>query len=101
MAQVDAVVGNSSSGLYEAPSLAVATVNIGDRQLGRLAATSVIHCAADSGAIGSAIRQAMSLDCRDVLNPYGDGATTPRILAALRRLPAAAELLRKPFFMLP
>jgi UDP-hydrolysing UDP-N-acetyl-D-glucosamine 2-epimerase len=101
MAQVDAVVGNSSSGLYEAPSLGVATVNIGDRQRGRLAAASVLHCEARAEAIGQAIRQAMAMDCRDVVNPYGDGATAPRILAALRSLPAADELLRKPFFMLP
>ena len=44
MNEVDVVVGNSSSGLYEAPSLHTPTVNIGDRQRGRLSAASVIHC---------------------------------------------------------
>jgi UDP-N-acetylglucosamine 2-epimerase (non-hydrolysing)/GDP/UDP-N,N'-diacetylbacillosamine 2-epimerase (hydrolysing) len=97
MAQVDAVVGNSSSGLYEAPSFGVATVNVGDRQRGRLAAASVLHCKAEQGAIADAIQRALSLDCSCVVNPYGDGHSAPRIVRALRSLPPAAVLLRKPF----
>jgi UDP-N-acetylglucosamine 2-epimerase (non-hydrolysing)/GDP/UDP-N,N'-diacetylbacillosamine 2-epimerase (hydrolysing) len=98
MAQVDAVVGNSSSGLYEAPSLGTATVNIGDRQRGRLAAESVLHCAPERTAIATAIERAVSLDCSRVCNPYGDGHSAPRIVALLRALPPAQQLLRKPFF---
>ena len=98
--QVDAVVGNSSSGLYEAPSLEVPTVDIGDRQKGRLAAASVLHCAADRHAISAAIVAALSLDCRGVVNPYGDGHSSERIVALLRDLPAGGELLRKPFHMI-
>ena len=97
MAQVDAVVGNSSSGLYEAPSFGVATVNVGDRQRGRLAADSVLHCKAEQGAIADALQRALSLDCRGVVNPYGDGHSAPRIVRELRALPPAAALLRKPF----
>src|SRR6185503_441172 len=49
LTHMDAVVGNSSSGLYEAPSFGVPTVNIGDRQSGRLKAESVFDCAAERG----------------------------------------------------
>lgn len=97
MANVDAVVGNSSSGLYEAPSLGVPTVNIGERQRGRLAATSVLHCAPERSAIARTIDQALALDCSAVVNPYGDGQSVPRIVNALRCLPLRAELLKKPF----
>lgn len=97
MAQVDAVVGNSSSGLYEAPSFGVATVDVGDRQRGRLAASSVLHCKAEQAAIANALQRALSLNCSGVVNPYGDGHSAPRIVRVLRGLPPAAVLLRKPF----
>lgn len=99
MAQVDAVVGNSSSGLYEAPSLGVPTVNIGERQRGRLAATSVLHCPPERSAIACAIEQALAVDCSGVVNPYGDGHSVPRIVEVLRHLPARAHLLKKPFHL--
>ena len=98
MAQVDAVVGNSSSGLYEAPSFGVATVNVGDRQRGRLSAASVLHCRAEQAAIADALQRAQSLDCSAIANPYGDGNSAPRIVSVLRALPPAAALLRKPFY---
>ncbi len=97
MAQVNAVVGNSSSGLYEAPSFGIATVDIGDRQRGRLAADSVLRCAARRADIAHAIDRAMEMDCRNTRNPYGDGHSASRIVATLRALPLRADLLRKPF----
>lgn len=97
MAQADAVVGNSSSGLYEAPSLHVPTVNIGDRQRGRLRAASVIDCPAQRVAIVEAIQAALRLDCRDAVNPYGDGYATQRIMAVLHALDDPARLLKKHF----
>jgi UDP-hydrolysing UDP-N-acetyl-D-glucosamine 2-epimerase len=100
MAQADAVVGNSSSGLYEAPSFGVPTVDVGDRQRGRLAAASVIRCAPQRQAIRAAIDQALALDCREVVNPYGDGASAARIVALLLGLPPAADLLKKSFHLL-
>ncbi|EAQ36389.1 hypothetical protein NB311A_20666 [Nitrobacter sp. Nb-311A] len=100
MAQVDAVVGNSSSGLYEAPSLGVATVDIGDRQRGRLAATSVLHCAPDCNAIREAIARAIQLDCSGTKSPYGDGHSSERIVEVLRALPPAMELIGKRFHMI-
>ncbi len=99
MANVDAVVGNSSSGLYEAPSFAVATVDVGDRQLGRLGAASVLHCDAERGAIGQTIDRAMALDCKGTVSPYGDGRATDRIIEVLRSMPDRTELLRKSFHM--
>ena len=97
MAQVDAVVGNSSSGLYEAPSFHVPTVDIGDRQGGRLAAASVIHCAPTKDAILEALAKAEAMDCSAVVNPYGDGHTSERIVAVLKALPDRAALLAKRF----
>jgi len=98
MAQADAVVGNSSSGLYEAPSFGVPTVDIGERQRGRLAASSVIHSAATQDAIAAALARAFAVGRRtDVVNPYGDGDSARRIAAVLRELPPAATLLRKSF----
>jgi UDP-N-acetylglucosamine 2-epimerase len=100
MAQVDAVVGNSSSGLYEAPSFRVPTVDIGDRQRGRLAPRSVVHCEPERGAIRSALARALAMDCSDVVNPFGDGQAAPRIVAALRQMPPRAELIKKHFHMI-
>nr|WP_220476877.1 UDP-N-acetylglucosamine 2-epimerase [Massilia cavernae] len=99
MAQVDAVVGNSSSGLYEAPSFRVPTVNIGDRQRGRTAPASVLHCEPQREAIAAALDQASTLDCTEVVNPYGDGMSAPRIVVALRALPTDRTFLKKTFHM--
>jgi UDP-hydrolysing UDP-N-acetyl-D-glucosamine 2-epimerase len=97
ISQVDAVVGNSSSGLYEAPSFKKPTVNIGDRQKGRLQASSVINCQPDAEAIFSAISSAFSLDCTSVVNPYGDGKSSPRIVSVLTQIGDPALLLKKHF----
>jgi UDP-N-acetylglucosamine 2-epimerase (non-hydrolysing)/GDP/UDP-N,N'-diacetylbacillosamine 2-epimerase (hydrolysing) len=99
MAQSDAVVGNSSSGLYEAPSLGVPTVDIGERQLGRLAAKSVLHSAAERGAILRTIERALELDRAGTTSPYGDGRATERIIEVLRSMPDRSQLLRKSFHM--
>ncbi|MES3025483.1 MAG: UDP-N-acetylglucosamine 2-epimerase [Pseudomonadota bacterium] len=100
MAQVDGVVGNSSSGLAEAPSMPVGTVNIGDRQRGRLAASSVIDCAPERGAILAAIETLYSAPFRQALpatvNPYGDGGASAKIAAVLRRH-SLDGLLKKSF----
>jgi UDP-hydrolysing UDP-N-acetyl-D-glucosamine 2-epimerase len=100
MAQVDAVVGNSSSGLYEAPSFRIATVDIGERQRGRLAAPSVVHSAPERDAIAAAIDRALALDCSQVVNPYGDGESAARIVAVLARLPDTGSLLKKRFHLI-
>lgn len=95
--QADAIVGNSSSGLYEAPSFGTPTVNIGDRQKGRLRAPSVIDCAPARQDIRAAIAEAMARGRQAVDNPYGNGHAAESILDVLRRVPDYAALLRKPF----
>jgi UDP-N-acetylglucosamine 2-epimerase (non-hydrolysing)/GDP/UDP-N,N'-diacetylbacillosamine 2-epimerase (hydrolysing) len=97
MAQMDAVVGNSSSGLYEAPTLGKPTVNIGDRQRGRLQAASVVNCAPEAMDIVAAIERALALDARGVINPYGDGFSAARICDGLRAIPDVRALLQKRF----
>lgn len=96
--QVDAVVGNSSSGLYEVPSFKKPTVNIGDRQKGRLLASSVINCCPESGDIERAIREAYHRDCSATVNPYGDGDSSSRILAVIKQVPDLQGLLKKHFY---
>lgn len=98
MAQVDAVVGNSSSGLYEAPSFGIPTVNIGDRQKGRLQALSIFNCEPTAGAIAETIAIALAADCTAAVNPYGDGKTAPRILHHLKQIDDPKVLLKKCFF---
>jgi UDP-N-acetylglucosamine 2-epimerase (non-hydrolysing)/GDP/UDP-N,N'-diacetylbacillosamine 2-epimerase (hydrolysing) len=97
LAQVDAVVGNSSSGLYEAPSLKRPTVNIGNRQDGRPRAASVVDCPSERGAIAGALARAFALDCGGAVNPYGDGDSARRIRAILAGTGDFSMLLRKRF----
>jgi UDP-N-acetylglucosamine 2-epimerase (non-hydrolysing)/GDP/UDP-N,N'-diacetylbacillosamine 2-epimerase (hydrolysing) len=94
---MDVVVGNSSSGLYEAPSFGIPTVNVGPRQDGRLRAETVIDCAANQDAIRQAIEAAIHTGRRTVTNPYGDGHSAERIVDILRRLPNTQLLLKKRF----
>ena len=79
----DFVLGNSSSGIIEAPAFQVPTVNIGDRQRGRLQAASIINCEASRSAIIEAIHVALSDEhrvvCSSVISPYGDGHAAEQI----------------------
>ena len=97
MAQAAVVVGNSSSGLYEAPTLKRPSVNIGDRQKGRLMADSVVSCPPRADAIAAAIERALALDCTGTVNPYGDGNSAGRIVERLAALERPRDLLRKRF----
>lgn len=101
---VDGVVGNSSSGLLEAPTLKTGTVNIGDRQRGRLQAASVINCAPRRDAIDAALRTLLSPAFRsglaETVNPYGQPGASLRIVAEIKRL-RLDDLVRKSFFDLP
>lgn len=98
LAQVDALVGNSSSALVEAPSLRKPAVNVGERQKGRLRAASVIDCAPQREAIRAAIEKALALDCSAVTNPYGGGDSATRIAQVLRSA-VLRELRQKHFFL--
>jgi UDP-hydrolysing UDP-N-acetyl-D-glucosamine 2-epimerase len=97
MREVDAVVGNSSSGILEAPSFGVPTVNIGDRQKGRPQAASIINCRALRAEIGTAIRQALELQRGPVENPYGDGRTAEQIVRLLLEQLPSLTTTRKHF----
>jgi len=101
-----AVVGNSSSGLVEAASFGVPAVNIGKRQLNRIAAESVIHVGYEADAIAEAIRrvigaqfQAFSRSCRNPYDPHRDGRNSERILyailKALESVPKSRLLAKK------
>lgn len=103
MRQVDAVVGNSSSGLIEAPSFHVGTINIGDRQKGRVKALSVIDCEPTRKSIGEALVRLYSDDFRaslgTVANPYGEGRVAHRIAEVLATY-LVEGILKKKFFSL-
>lgn len=101
IAAMDAVVGNSSSGLLEVPSFKKPTVNVGDRQRGRIQAASVVSCPEERGAIRAAIERALGLDCSGVVNPFGDGHAAERIRDVLRDTPDLQGLLAKRFHDLP
>ena len=97
---VGAVVGNSSSGIVEVPSMGIPTVDIGIRQRGRLCAPSVIHCATDTSSIASAIARALSPEFREtaaaVVNPYGGPDTLRAMVDAI--LSADSKALRTKCF---
>ncbi len=98
---VDAVVGNSSSGLTEAPSFAIGTINIGDRQKGRLRASSVIDCIPTRENISEAFETLYSKEfqqtLKDAKNPYGGGNASHSILKVLKEVPLNG-LLKKSFY---
>lgn len=101
---MDGVVGNSSSGLAEAPSLGVGTVNIGDRQRGRLKADSVIDCPPRRDAILAAIGQLYDPAFRQVVartvNPYGQGGASAKIVHVLQSA-SLDGIVKKSFHNLP
>ena len=94
---MDAMVGNSSSGLLEAPTFGLPAVNIGTRQDGRPIAESVINCAPERAAIVQKIGEAFARGRQRVVNPYGDGQASERIVAVLKSVSDAKELLKKRF----
>ncbi len=100
---VDGVVGNSSSGLIEAPGLGKGTINIGDRQRGRLKAGSVIDSDPDRQAIGVALRRLYSPEFQEKLttvrHPYGEGGASEKIVEVLKDYPLES-ILKKSFYAL-
>jgi UDP-hydrolysing UDP-N-acetyl-D-glucosamine 2-epimerase len=97
----DAMVGNSSSGLIEAPSFGLPTVNVGSRQAGRLRGANVIDVEPERDAILKGIEAALAPGLRTRLraapNPYGDGRAAPRIVHILKEVELTPRLLRKRF----
>lgn len=99
----DIMVGNSSSGILESASFKLPTVNIGDRQKGRIAPKNVIHCSCNERDISDAIRYGMEKQFRrsltDYVNPYGDGHTASRIVSILEQTDFKnTALIQKKFY---
>jgi UDP-N-acetylglucosamine 2-epimerase (non-hydrolysing)/GDP/UDP-N,N'-diacetylbacillosamine 2-epimerase (hydrolysing) len=94
------MVGNSSSGIIEAPSVGLPVVNIGTRQLGRERAANVIDVPPETKAIKNAIDKALNdakfrKKAKECTNPYGDGNTAGRIIKILKKMEADADFLQK------
>ena len=98
---VDGVVGNSSSGLMEAPTFNIGTINIGDRQKGRLKAKNVINCEPTKESIQNAVDTLYSENfqkmLQSVVNPYGEGDSTEKIMDLLKNKPIPEET-KKEFY---
>lgn len=98
---VDVVVGNSSSGIIEAPSFGVPTVNIGDRQEGRIKARNIIDCPPCEGSIKQALHKAFSPGfrhiCRKVTTPYGTGKAAGQITQIIKKKIGKINNTKKPF----
>jgi GDP/UDP-N,N'-diacetylbacillosamine 2-epimerase (hydrolysing) len=101
---VDMVIGNSSSGLLEVPSFRIPTINVGDRQRGRMKADSVIDCEPTEGAISKVISKAFSTEfqaiCKNVINPYGAGGASDMIVRKIEECDFSI-LLKKNFYNIP
>ena len=101
MQYIDGVVGNSSSGLLEVPSFNIGTINIGDRQRGRIKAASVINCDPTVNRIGSALDRLFSAEFREavklIANPYGEGGTSEKIVEILK-FHSLEGILKKSFY---
>ena len=98
---VDAVVGNSSSGILEAPSFNIATINIGDRQKGRVQSESIINCKPNENDILDAIEKIYTSNFQIILknskNPYEKNNTSKDIIAQIKKLIDSVEI-KKHFF---
>ena len=95
------VIGNSSSGIIEAPSFKIPTINIGERQEGRLKAKSTIDCDTNKQqiikSIETAIEKKFKTICARVVNPYGDGMSSKRIVKILKDLKYPLQI-KKEFY---
>ena len=98
---VDFMIGNSSSGLLEAPSFKIGTINIGDRQNGRIKAESVVDCLPNKKSIKKAIKMIYSNKFQNLLknvkNPYGNGCASQKIIRVLKKK-NLNNILKKNFF---
>ncbi|MBP5307062.1 MAG: UDP-N-acetylglucosamine 2-epimerase (hydrolyzing) [Paludibacteraceae bacterium] len=104
MRQTAAVIGNSSSGLLETPSFGIPTLNIGDRQKGRIACESVFNCSADSSSILQGLDTILAPKFRNlakqVHNPYEKEGTAQAIFDVIRNFPLDS-LSQKHFYDIP
>jgi UDP-hydrolysing UDP-N-acetyl-D-glucosamine 2-epimerase len=100
LGQVDAMIGNSSSGIMEAASFGLPVVNVGMRQQGRERPRNVIDVTADANAISDALKQALDpafrAELRGMVNPYGDGTAAEIIARVLAETPLERLLIKEP-----
>ena len=94
---VDMVVGNSSSGIVEVPSFKIPTINIGDRQKGRIQANSIINCEPKKDDILNAIKKGYELDCSSAINPYEGKDSADEIIKILKNY-NLDNILKKEFY---
>lgn len=101
IAQVDGVIGNSSSGLTEVPTFKKGTINIGDRQRGRLQAASVINCEPTRKSIQAAMKMLYAEDfqatLKQIKNPYGDGGASEQVIQIIKNC-ALDGITKKSFY---
>jgi len=101
ISHIDGVIGNSSSGLAEVPSFMKGTINIGDRQRGRIQAASVINCEPNRQSITAAVKKLYStnfqISLSKVRNPYGEGGASEKILQIIKYV-RLEDLLKKHFY---
>ena len=100
----DLIIGNSSSGILEAPTFNIATINLGKRQKGRLMSDSVINCGSSDIEINNAINKALTLEfreiCKSSANPYGIGGASSQIIEVLEKI-EFSKLGTKIFYDIP
>jgi len=98
---MDGVAGNSSSGLLEAPSFKIGTIDIGDRQKGRIKAGSIISCPPKKEDIGKSFSKLYSKDFQDIVknteNPYGSGGAAKKIVSIIKDIDLNG-ILKKTFY---
>ena len=92
-----AVIGNSSSGIIEVPSFGIPTLDIGDRQKGRIAADSVIHCGYSAEEIREGLNKIVTYEKKAIDNPYYKAGTCDAILNAIKTYPLE-KLVQKHFY---
>ena len=101
--QTDLVIGNSSSGIIEAPTFRKPTINIGDWQKGRIKADSIIDCKPEKESIINAIKKAISVDFQEsvkkTINPYGNGGASSKIVKILEEY-NFDDIIKKNFYNL-
>lgn len=92
------VIGNSSSGIVEVPSFGKPTINIGDRQKGRIQANSTINCKPVEADIEKALQKALKFN-KEVINPYGDGKTSDKMVKIIKKTFYGKDIdLKKVFY---
>jgi GDP/UDP-N,N'-diacetylbacillosamine 2-epimerase (hydrolysing) len=101
IAQVNGVVGNSSSGILEVPSFKKGTINIGDRQKGRIRTTSVIDCETNKKSISKAIETLLSEQFKNSLNsvknPFDQGNSSAKIVELISGI-NLQQIVKKIFY---